>query len=95
MWICSSDHDPARVFARVARERRLGVPDETLPEIQTLSAELSRKRAPAFYFELDISPEEAHRAAEGAARVLRWGLDLRARLLPGVGKESPHPCEGL
>lgn len=83
------EHDPSEVFARVARERGLGVPDETLKEIQTLSADLAKKRAPAFYFEIDISPEEARRAAEGAAKVLRLGLDLRARLRPSAGEESP------
>ncbi len=76
------EHDPGGVFAKVARERRLGVPDETLQEIQALSADLARKRAPAFDFEIDIAPEEARRAAEGAAKVLQLGLDLRARLLP-------------
>lgn len=82
------EHDPSQVFARVARERGLGVPDETLQEIQVLSADLAKKRAPAFYFDIDISPEEARWTAEGAAKVLQLGLDLKARLLPSA-EESP------
>jgi hypothetical protein len=45
-------------------------------------------RTPAFYFEIDISPEEARQAAEGAAQVLQLGLDLKARLLPSAEEES-------
>ena len=60
------EHDPSKVFARIARERGLEVPDETLNEIQTLSADLARKRAPAVSFELEISSEEARHAAGGA-----------------------------
>ena len=82
------EHDPSEVFARVVRERGLEVPDKTLKEIGTLSASLAEKRAPAFYFETDISPEEARRAAEGAAKVLQLGLDLKARLLTGTEEES-------
>ena len=82
------EHDPSEVFARVVRERGLEVPDETLKEIQTLSADLAGKRAPAFYFEIDISPEEARRAAEGTAKVWQLGLDLKARLLPSAEEES-------
>ena len=82
------EHDPSRVFARVVRERGLEVPDETLKEIQALSAALAEKRAPAFDFEIDISPEEARWAAEGAAKVLQMGLDLKARLLPSAKVES-------
>jgi HEPN domain-containing protein len=81
------EHDPSQVFARVVRERGLEVPDETLKEIQALSAALAEKRAPAFYFEIDISPEEARQAAEGAAKVLQLGLDLKARLLPSAEEE--------
>lgn len=82
------EHDSSKVFARVVRERGLEVPDETLEEIQALSANLAEKRAPASYFEIDISPEEARRAAEGAAKVLQLGLDLKARLLPSAEEES-------
>jgi len=82
------EHDPSEVFARVVRERGLEVPDKTLKEIRALSATLAEKRAPAFYFETDISPEEARRAAEGAAKVLQLGLDLKARLLTGTEEES-------
>lgn len=82
------EHDPSEVFARVVRERGLQVPDKTLKEIRALSATLAEKRAPAFYFETDISPEEARRTAEGAAKVLQLGLDLKARLLTGNEEES-------
>lgn len=78
------EHDPSEVFARVVRERGLEVPDKTLKEIRALSATLAEKRAPAFYFETDISPEEARRTAAGAAKVLQLGLDLKARLLTGT-----------
>lgn len=87
------EHDPSKVFAKVARERGLEVPDETLREIQTLSAALAEKRAPAFYFEIDISPEEARRAAEGAAKVVQLGLDLKARLLPSAEAEEESPSQ--
>lgn len=83
------EHDPSKVFARIVRERGLEVPDEILKEIQTLSADLTRKRAPAFYFEVDIAPEEARLAAEGAAKVWQLGFDLKARLLPSTEEESP------
>jgi predicted nucleotidyltransferase len=51
------------------------------------------KRAPAFYFEIDISPEEARRAARGAAEVLQLGLDLKARPLPGAEAEEESPSQ--
>ena len=83
------EHDPSEVLAKVVRERGLEVPDETLKEIQALSADLAEKRAPAFYLDIDISPEETRRAAEGAAKVLQLGLDLKARLLPSIEEERP------
>ena len=73
-------HDPAKGFARLARQRGLEIPDETLAEIQTLSSALAKKRGPAFYGEIDISRKSAYAAAEGAAMVLELGLGLKAKL---------------
>jgi len=83
-------HDPARVFARAAQQRGLNIDRKTMAEIQALSHELARKRAPAFYFEIDVSEEEARWAVAGAAKVMRLGQQWKAELLQTEEEMPDH-----
>jgi HEPN domain-containing protein len=71
------ERDPADVFARAVRERGLGIEEETLQEIQVFSTRLARRRAPAFYFEVRVEEQEARRAANDAAQMLKWVQEWR------------------
>jgi HEPN domain-containing protein len=74
------EHDPSRVFAAVARQRRLAIPEEVLAEIISLSSWLTVKRAPAFYAEVEISEAEARRAAEGVTKMWQLSQEWKAKL---------------
>lgn len=73
-------HDVGEVFAREVEDRKLTVPEETLSEIKDISADLARKRAPAFYFEAEHNEAEARTAFAEAEKVLQFGRKLAARL---------------
>ena len=73
-------HDPAQVFIQAAAQRGLRIASDTAEEVQRLSSTLAKMRAPAFYFEIEVSEEEARRAAAGAARVREWGRVWMAEL---------------
>lgn len=83
------EHDPAKVFARAARQRGLKVDRETMADIQTLSRDLAKERAPAFYFEIDISEEKARWAAAGAVRIMQLSQQWRAELLQTEEQATP------
>jgi len=68
-------HDVGGLFVRVVRERGVALPEQALTRIEEISAALARRRAPAFYFEEDISEDEAHRAAQDADTIWRWGQE--------------------
>lgn len=73
-------HDVGQVFAREVEERKLAIPEETLSEIKDISADLARKRAPAFYFEAEHDETEARTAFIQADKVLQFGRKLAAQL---------------
>jgi HEPN domain-containing protein len=77
------EHDVGGLFAKVASERGIGLPDETLDDIMAISTSLAKKRAPAFYFEEDYNESEAKAAYEGAEKVFRIGQELRVKLKGG------------
>jgi len=81
-------HDPATGFAELVQERELEIPEETLTEIQALSSDPAKKRAPAFYGEISISEVKARAAAEGAFQVLPLGRRLKRELGPQAEPEG-------
>lgn len=70
------DHDVARVFSRACNEKGVGVKSEDLVEIEEISAELTRHRAPAFYFDETYSKEQARAAMGQAKKVFNFVQDL-------------------
>ncbi|NJD78742.1 MAG: HEPN domain-containing protein [Candidatus Methanoperedens sp.] len=52
-------------------ERDLKIEKDSLKEIERISRWLSEARAPSFYGERDFTPEDAKKAFEDAAFVLR------------------------
>ena len=81
-------HDPAPAFFRIARQRGLEIEPVLENQIVSLSRKLAKKRAPAFYGEIEISEDEARAAAEGAALVLQLGRRLKRELEPRAALEK-------
>ncbi len=77
------EHDPAGVFAHAVRGQGLPIEENTLQEIQSFSARLARRRAPAFYFEVRVEEQEARQAARDAARMQQWAQEWRQWLEGG------------
>jgi hypothetical protein len=73
-------HDVAQVFIEEVERRGLKVERSTAEKILETSSELSRKRAPAFYFEADYTEFEARDAARAAKEILSLGEDLLKKL---------------
>lgn len=73
-------HDVAPVFRKEVTEKNLPVEESLLDELDRISSELARKRAPAFYFEEDYSQNEARRAAQDAEIVLKFGKSFIKKL---------------
>ncbi|MBI5167024.1 MAG: HEPN domain-containing protein [candidate division NC10 bacterium] len=73
-------HDVAPLFRKVAIERGLLVDASHLDWLEEVSARLAMKRAPAFYFEAEVSENEAQEAAMAADRVLAFGSNFLKRL---------------
>lgn len=73
-------HDVGEVFAKVMKEKGQALSEETLAEIRAISADLARKRAPAFYFEEEHDESEARFASAQAQWVLQLGRTLATQL---------------
>lgn len=83
-------HDVGQVFAREVEERKLAIPEEMLSEIEDISADLARKRAPAFYFEAEHDEAEARTAFTHAVKVLQLGRQLAIRLQESIEDEPEN-----
>ncbi len=73
-------HDPAEFFMNILERRKIQLNEETREKLERISADLSEKRAPAFYFEKDYSEREAEEAKEGAEFVLKTVRELQIKL---------------
>lgn len=74
-------HDVGERFLRTLAERRIEVSEAEAGTVRDASAELAKKRAAVFYFDLDENAESAAEAAASARRV----HDLCLRILAGLG----------
>lgn len=63
-------HDAGPVFVQRAQEKRIGLEESTLSQIEEISRWLGEARAPSFYFEKDYSEADAQKASEDAAFVM-------------------------
>jgi HEPN domain-containing protein len=79
-------HDVSPVLAELLPQHLPDVPQTVVAEIQHISRTLTRKRAPAFYFEQDESETTAREAAASAHKVLQWSIEWQKRL---VAPEPP------
>lgn len=75
-------HDVGEVFKSCVRERLPDVDVRSLDDAVKISADLARKRAPAFYFEEESDRHEAEAALAQAERVSSFGRQLAQRFLP-------------
>jgi hypothetical protein len=66
-------HDVAPIFKRSVEERGIKVDDEFMNWLIEISADLSIKRAPSFYFEAEYDEDDAMNAAKGAEEVIKFG----------------------
>lgn len=82
------EHDVAKGFKVLAKDRGLDVSDELMSEIAILSESLAKKRAPALYGEIHVSEAEARQAAEGAHEVLALAHHLWHELAPKEDDEA-------
>lgn len=73
-------HDPAKYFLEIAEKKGLGVDKENGEQIKRISADLSEKRAPAFYYEKDYTEKDAIEAKKGAEFIKRFIKSLSERL---------------
>lgn len=66
-------HDVAPIFKRSVKERGIMVDEEFMNWLIEVSADLSMKRAPSFYFEAEYDEDDAVNAAKGAEEVIKFG----------------------
>ena len=74
-------HDVGDTFAKICTEKRIEIEGEKLAEIQQISQQLARDRAPAFYMEKEYTREQASQALRSAETVLTEAQELTQRLL--------------
>lgn len=66
-------HDVAPIFKRSVEERGVMVDEEFMNWLIEISADLSTKRAPSFYFEVEYDEDDAVNGAKGAEEVIKFG----------------------
>lgn len=69
-------HDVAPTVKSTLSDRGIALTHEFADWLLEESADLARKRAPAFYGETDMSAADAERAVASAERVLAWANGL-------------------
>jgi len=74
------EHDVSKILGKVLKERGFEVSDEQLTKITDISSELANKRAPSFYYERDYRQEEAEKARQDAAIVLKFAQEMAEKL---------------
>ena len=73
-------HDVGDTFAKICTEKKIAIESEKLTEMQRISRQLARDRAPAFYMEKEYTREQASQALRSAKRVLTEAEELTQRL---------------
>lgn len=75
-------HDPTTALAELAAKKGWQISAEDLERIRTISADLAKQRAPAFYWEATYSQEQAESARDKAAFVLNQVRAIAATTAP-------------
>ena len=75
-------HDPSAFFLKILEKRGISINMDNSIKVARISAELSEKRAPAFYFEKNYGPPDAKEAKEGAEFVLKIVKDILDKIPP-------------
>ncbi len=73
-------HDVGRYVVEILERRKIELEEGVAEKIKEISAELTEKRAPAFYFEKRYGEADAARAKDGAEFVLNVVKELWRRL---------------
>ncbi len=74
-------YDVGDTFAKICAEKKIAIESGILAEIQQISHQLARDRAPAFYMEKEYTREQASRALRSAKRVLTEAEEMTKRLM--------------
>ena len=74
-------HDVSDTFAKICREKKIAIESEKLAEMQRISHQLARDRAPAFYMEKEYTQEQASQALQSAETVLTETEEMTQKLL--------------
>lgn len=74
-------HDVGGTFAKICTEKKIVIEAEKLAEMQRISHQLTRDRAPAFYVEKEYTQEQANLALQSAETVLTEAEEMTQRLL--------------
>ena len=74
-------HDVGDTFAKICREKKIAIEGEKLAEMQRISHQLTRDRAPAFYMEKEYTQEQASQALQSAETVLTEAEEMTQKLL--------------
>ncbi len=76
----SKTHDVGDTFAKICTEKKIAIESGKLAEMQRISLQLARDRAPAFYMEKEYSREQASQALQSAETVLTEAEEMTQRL---------------
>lgn len=74
-------HDVGETFAKICAEKKIAIESGKLAEIQRISHQLARDRAPAFYMEKEYTREQANQALQSAETVLSKAEEMTQRLM--------------
>ncbi len=74
------EHDVGGVLELALKQKRIDIDPESLVSITTVSSDLARERAPAFYMERVYSEQQALEAKESAQRIRRLARELAEKL---------------
>jgi len=85
-------HDPSDFFLKILEKRGISMNMNDSIRVARISAELSEKRAPAFYFEKNYGPSDAQEAKEGAEFVLKIVKDILDKIPP---VDNSHPPKSI
>ena len=65
---------------KICTDKNIAIENEKLAEMQRISHQLARDRAPAFYMEKEYSREQASQALQSAETVLTEAEEMTQRL---------------
>jgi len=79
-WEIPKLHDVGSIVVERLRSVNIQVEAELAEKVIGVSERLAQQRAPAFYWEVAFSREEAESAVEGAEFILAWAQEMLRRL---------------